>query len=342
MDRHSGRFVVLTGVCLSIMFFALVLFVLNPFIHKGLESAQQLEENIERQLSAPLPEHPDAEPSGADPLEIALATQAAVLNVHPRLFYEDVEEDAFELAQIRLSLPSTAPELAPPRDVEVRYRNGVVTVSWKAGRANATFHRLLRQETDGQLRLAFRIMRSSAAGAPVAMQTRPFGVESWHDRDLPLAAARLSYEVWAVLLRGSGDEQVLVAAERSDIVTVATPEHFTLDLIAGSSTQARFELMLAAGGTAGAEHTLHVNPGEPLLVDQEPTGLTLSSLAVVEQESLSTRQRLVLTPDGAIVLDPITQLPRKTQTTVLIPVTRLRAELLDESGAARTLEVDLP
>jgi hypothetical protein len=79
-----------------------------------------------------------------------------------------------------------------------------------------------------------------------------------------------------------------------------------------------------------------------LLVGTEPTGLTLEALESTAEDKLTTQQRLVLTTDGSLVLDPLTNEPRTTQTQVLVPVTRLTATLVARDGERRVLDVDLP
>ncbi len=59
-------------------------------------------------------------------------------------------------------------------------------------------------------------------------------------------------------------------------------------------------------------------------------------------ERVATRSRLVLGPDGSLVIDPKIRTPRRTRTQVLTAVPRLRAVLANRDGEQRVLDVDLP
>ena len=273
-----------------------------------------------------------------------MATQAAVLEVDPSTLYESVEARAFEIAQLERQLPGagSAARLSPPQRLRPVYTRGSVDVAWAPGMPNIELARALRGAPDQDLRLAYRVYRARGAETPELLATVEFGTESFRDGDMPLAADTLVYEVWAVLLRGTGSDEVLVAAERSDRVTVATPEHFNLVLLSGDAGRAEFQITITAGDRAGAVSRLSGSPGDELSVDSTGTGLTLTALEVVEEPRLEQRERLVLTSDASLVLEPGTRRPQTMQTPVLMNVTRLRAGLVDRSGEPRLLEVDLP
>jgi hypothetical protein len=102
--------------------------------------------------------------------------------------------------------------------VTAEYAAGSVSVRWESGSANRRSLRDARRQNDG-LRLAFRIYRSQDLSPPVLLQTVPFGTTSWRDRDLPLAQARLDYEVWTVPCSVTGPAgEVLVGADRGEKV----------------------------------------------------------------------------------------------------------------------------
>ena len=172
-------------------------------------------------------------------------------------------------------------------------------------------------------------------------QTVPWGQASWRDAHLPLGRGRLVYEVWAVLLRQGPSGDVLVAAERSEAVTVLTPEHFTLDLQGGSAEEAVFTVEIelpSAHDRAMARARL----GEEVRLGGLATGLVVQSIELSQIERLSTQRRLLFTTDGSLVLDPDTHQPRTTETQVLVPSQHLKVVLADRDGGTRLLETDLP
>ncbi len=362
------RGVVLTGLVGSLIFFALALFILNPLREKDLEQARGVEGQLRQRMTAPL-STPNGEgslrdgkapvggarpsggalPVGADPLEIALANQAAVLEVDSSTLYESVEARAFEIAQLERQLPGTgsAARLSPPQRLRPIYVRGAVDIAWAPGLPNIELNKALRAGKTDDLRLAYRVYRGNRGATPQLLATLEFGTESLRDTDVLLAAGSFSYEVWAVLLRGSGDDEVLVAAERSDRVTVTTPEHFTIVLLSGSAESASFLITATAGDRAGTVTRLSVAPNDELVVEEptgekEKTGLTLTSLVVADDPRLEQRERLALTSDGSLILEPGTRRPQTMQTPVLMNVTRLQATLVNEAGEPRILEVDLP
>lgn len=339
------RGVLLTGLSLSLIFFAFALFILNPLRDKDLEQARKIEGQLRRRMTAPLPESSRGpRDAGPDALENALASQAAVLEVDPSTVYESAEARAFEIAQLERQLPGAtgAARLAPPQRLRPVYTNGSVDVAWSPGLPNIELAKALRAAPGEELAIAYRVYRALGGAPPELIATVAFGTESYRDRDMPLAASSIAYEVWAVLLRSGDEEPVLVAAERSDRVTVATPEHFTLSLLSGDAEHADLRIAVTAGDREGAVTRLSASPGDELVVDQTSLGLTLTSLEVVEEARLEQRERLVLTSDASLVLEPGTRRPQTMQTPVLMNVTQLRVTLVDRAGESRILEVDLP
>ncbi|MGQ0554198.1 MAG: hypothetical protein ACT4PU_13375 [Planctomycetota bacterium] len=276
-----------------------------------------------------------------DAVERALAQPPAVREIMAHAFYEDVEEAGFVAAQVSGGLQA-GPEtrVAAPRAITALYSAGTVLVRWDPGPTNAVLAGQLAGRPDG-LRLAFRVYRSQQPQPPQLQATVPFGAMEWRDRLLPVASARLDYEVWAVLLRDSTAGEVLVGAERSEKVTVESPEHFKLSLIGGSVEAALFHVDVELPSARGTV-TVTARPGEALMIGESSSGLLLQSLQLKQEESLTTQRRLLLTSDGSLVLDPITHEPRTTQTQVLMPVKRLVATLLADHGEARVLQADLP
>ncbi len=285
---------------------------------------------------------PDSPAGAASVVTGALLQTADARTVGGEVLYDDAELKAFVAARLRGAV-ETAPEarsLAPPHEVRGEYARGAVTVTWDPGPVNRVLATTLSGQDDG-LRLAFRIYRSVDRGPPELATTVPFGATSWRDGQLPLARSLLSYEVWTVLHRGAPPGEVLVGAERSEAVTVESPEHFTLDLVGGGPESATFAVQVDLPAAA-SRATITVKPGQALSVGERSTGLVLQSITQSQEERLTTQRRLLLTSDGSLVLDPTTNEPRTTQTQVLLPVTRLTASLIGPDGAARTLVADLP
>jgi hypothetical protein len=332
----------MTGTGLSVGLCVLSLFVHQRLFDQDLLRAQELEAALRAQLRAP-PLTADAVlRDGVDPLDLALAAQPRAQPTDAAALYEAVELQAFAAARVRGALDQTqeARTLMPPLRVDAVYVGGVVSVEWDPGPVNTVLAGALAGQA-ADLRLAFRIYRSLDLGETELQETVPYGTTGWKDRALPLGRARLDYEVWTVLLRDGPSGELLVGAERSQKVTVRSPEHFKLDLVGGSEEQAAFdvEVGLPSGGDSVA---VIARPGDPLLVGGQSLGLTLQSLTQTVEDRLTTQRRMVLTADGSLVLDPITHEPRTTQTQILLPVTRLFATLVSHDGEVRTLETDLP
>ncbi len=356
IDASTVRRFVLTGMIGSLIVFAFAFFAHNRLYSKDLEPGVATEERLRSFLDAPATTTPESRLGpAADPLERALGVTPARLDVADRerlergvAMYGDSERRAFVSLRLQedVETPSEVRTLTPPGQVEARYAKGVVTVAWEPGAVNRVLAAAL--SADGSpLRLAFRIYRGVEGEQPVLQTTVPFGVTSWRDRDLPIAQARLFYEVWAVLLRaeegsGGAGEPALVGAERSDLVTVTTPEHFTLELLGGD--ESRVELLAVVSSPSGPVYStaVTVGVGDPILLGELVTGLALQSIEVREVDKLTTSERLDLTPDGRIVLDPVTQQPRMKATELLMPVEHMTVQLIHTDGQTRTLEVDLP
>ena len=337
----------LTGLFGSLIVFGFALFVHKQLYSRDLGTARRLEDSVRRDLDAPLldggPMHASLT---ADSLSAALRSEPVDMSVDIWSLYDVTEENLFLRRRIAGGRTNETPELAPPQRLDVRYVDGAVEVTWYPGPANATLAAGLAGKGHG-IRLAYRVYRGVGNEAAELLATAPAtvsgdGPETWRDSKMPLGAAELRYEIWAVLLREDPSGEILVEAERSDMVTVRTPEHFKLMLQGGNREAAVFRLETLAGGVTGGSVSLTARPGDAIVVGEVSTGLDLKSLEVSTTERRTTRERLVLTDEGSIVLDPDTRQPRTTQTQVLIPVTRLIATLLDEGGESRTLEVDLP
>jgi hypothetical protein len=154
------------------------------------------------------------------------------------------------------------------------------------------------------------------------------------------------YEVWAVLLRDTAAGEVLVGAERSEPVTVLTPEHFSLTLQGGGSDEAQFavdvEFPSAQFPSAQGRVMSRARVGEEIRAGDLTTGLVVQSIELSTEERLSAQRRLLFTTDGTLVLDPATREPRTTQTQVLLPVQHLKVVLASALGETRELDKDLP
>jgi hypothetical protein len=259
-----------------------------------------------------------------------------------RTVYDDGELDAFVAARVRGPFEENpqARSLVPPGNVRAVHAAGGVTLQWDARSVNeALASALARQGSD--LRLAFRVYRGLDE-APLALeQTLPWGTTSWRDTLLPLGRGRLAYEVWVVLLREGPAGDVLVAAERSEPVTVQTPEHFTLALQGGSADVAEFAVdVVLASAREQALATARV--GEELRLGELSLGLVVQSIQLTTEDRLTTQRRLLFTTDGSLVLDPDTHQPRTTQIQILVPVQHLKVVLAAHDGETRLLEADLP
>lgn len=277
-----------------------------------------------------------------DEVELALARQPTVVDSVSRALFDATELQDFETLRVRspFDVPARNTGLVSPSDLAGNYSLGVVTLTWNPGPMNRVRAATLDRE-GSDLRLGQRVYRGIDGGELSLVATLPSGEAVWRDLQMPIAASRLAYQIWVVLLRHDGSDDVLVDAERSDLVTVVTPEHFTLSLVHGNGEQAAFLIQVNLPNAVG-DRQVTARIGEDVRLGPATTGLMLKALDTTRQDALTTQQRLLLTTDGSLVLDPDTHEPRTTQTQVLKPVTRLVATLASRDGALRTLHVDLP
>lgn len=336
------RQAVLTATWVSLIFFGFAFFAHNRLYDKDLQRIRALERRFAATATLPRAGTPSAVTGGVDPVEAALEQHGDVREPEARAFYDDGELEAFVAARLRgpFEQQPQARSLVAPANVQARYAAGCVTLDWEPGALNAVLaSTLARQGAD--LSVAFRIYRARGDAEPELLASLPWGESTWQDHALPLARGRLAYEVWAVLLRRGPLGDVLVAAERSEPVTVVTPEHFRLELQGGAADEALFtvEVELPA---ARDRVMARARVGEELRAGELATGLVVQSITLTTQERLALQRRLLFTSDGSLVLDPETHLPRTTQTQVLVPVQHLAVVLADGDGTLRELEADLP
>ncbi len=347
LASNAGRHVITTGLILSLGLIGLS-FSLHNFLHTAsLQNAERLENQIRSELDAPA-EHSERGPQGAihDPVQLALAYSPRIKAVESSVFYDSAEIQNFKAEQMRSQLGSPdgrPPDPTPPQDVTATYSDQAVTVSWKPGPANAVLENRQEKNSLGGLTLVYRVYRGTQGQPPELVASLPAGARSWWDVAMPLARSSLDYEVWAVLARPSkSTPDLIVNAQRSDSVTVETPEHFSLMLESGDSDHAVFKLTTGSETPDAPPLRITSQLGESLFARSKSTGLTLQALRIFEDTEKITLERLVLTSDGSIVLDPDTHKPRTTKTQILSPVNRLVATLLDRAGDSRSLEVVLP
>jgi hypothetical protein len=359
MNRRTVRIAVLTGITGSLIVFGLVLGVHNHLYSKHLGRAQATMDTIRGRLEAtPTTTRTRTVRGGGDVLELALAKPPAVLSERDRAllepatpFYTDAERRAYVTARVKgaLDAHSDLDTLAPPGDVQASYADGAVTLAWDTGPANRVLASALAARAS-PLRLAFRVYRRRPGEDLAPQVTLPFGVTSWKDRSLPIARSTLYYEVWTVLLKEAGEgaapdaspTETLVSAERGDLVTLSVPEHFTLELVGGDETRAEFLAVVGTPEAPVATAVVSAGLGEIVSIGELSTGLTVQQIEMRSVDTLENRQRLSLTTDGAVAIDPATGQPRYTQTQVLVPGLRMRTVLVHEDGETRTLEADLP
>lgn len=341
-DAATARLAVLTATGVSLIFFGFAFFAHNALHDKDLQRTRAFEARLASGAGEQPARTPATGHAGPDPLDATLATQADARVPEARAFYDDGELDAFIAARMRgpFEAPTRARSLVPPEQFGAVYGSGAVTLSWQPGALNSllasTYARL------GQdLRIAFHVYRGVGTAPPVLAASVPWGQTSWRDPHIPLGRERVVYEVWAVILQASPRGDVLVAAARSEPVTVQTPEHFTLDLLGGSAEEAVFAVDVRLP-SAPSRVTSRARVGEELRAGELSTGLVVQAITLTPEERLSTQRRLLFTTDGSLVLDPETRQPRTTQTQVLVPARRLSVVLVTSDGQSRALETDLP
>ena len=308
---------------------------LNDLGERERQRAQQLDQQVAALLDGPA--IPRAGQPPVDPFERGLGVSPGSLPVDALPFYDEAERAAFARSRWVGDPPSglRGPVLAPPYGVAATYEAGAVTVLWESDPAT----RALAADLPLDQRLAVHVYRSLGRGEPLLLAELPLSERRYRDGDLPLEAADLVYQVWAVVLGSQGRP---LAAEGGDLVSLGIPERFRIALIDGDTERARIRIDVGPSGLDVSSTVVHVGPGEALVAEGRSTGLVLSSLEQVSGEQLQTRRRMAFRSDGSLVLDPDTQTPRSFETQVLVSVTRLVATLSDSSGAPRTLELDIP
>jgi len=340
---RAPRILVLTGLAASLIVSAFAFFVHNRLYSNDLRRTAAAESALERRLGEALrPADPSEHRAAVDAAEVALSQQPPVVGTLAAAVYDAAELKSFETLRVRGPFVEQARSkaLVSPGDLVAEVAEDGVTLGWNPGAVNRMHAAALDQE-GSDLRLAQRVYRSRDGGEFQELASLPFADETWRDTQMPLASTRLAYQVWVVLLRHDSSGDVLVDAERSEEVTVVSPEHFTVSLTGGGDGQAVFLIQVNLPHAAG-DRPVTARVGEELRVGESSTGLTLRSLDTTTQDALITQRRLLLTTDGSLVLDPESHEPRTTQTQVLKPVKRLVATLATRDGAVRTLQVDLP
>jgi hypothetical protein len=339
---NAGRLAVLTAAGGSLIFFGFAFFAHNALHDKDLQRTRSLEARLAaRGIVAPGASSGTGS-TGPDAVEATLALQPDARVPEARVFFDDGELDAFVAAKVRgpFEAPSRSRSLVPPEQVGAVYGSGAVTLSWEPGALNSVLaSTYARQGQD--LRVAFHVYRGVGAAPPSLAASVPWGQSSWRDHQLPLGRERLVYEVWAVILQASPRGDVLIAAERSEPVTVLTPEHFTLELLGGDAEEAVFVVDLRLPSAPGRV-TSRARIGEELRAGELSTGLVVQAITLTPEERLSTQRRLLFTTDGSLILDPETRQPRTTQTQVLVPARHLSVVLATSDGQSRELGTDLP
>ena len=334
----SGRFLVLTGIGLSIIVFAFALLVHNHLLNKDLEQANRLMRDVRRGLDEALP-HPA--PRGAsqdtDRFESALMLMPETTPVDALPFYDEGERASFARSRWAGETPSDGSEasLRPPFAVDAFHEAGIVLLRWEADPATLALEEAL---PEGQS-LGWRIYRRLNLGDFENVASAPFGDRRWRDSDFPVAHSRVEYQVSAVVI---DDEDSLIAAEPSRLVSIELPERFAIDLIEGDEHSALFRIRVGTSTQPLNQAALRVTPGQSVTIPGLDTGLLLNSLQIRDDERLTSRIRFDFRADGSLVLDPATDTPRTSETQVLVSARRLIATLSDPLGVPRTLELDLP
>jgi len=347
---RMGRFLMLTGPLLSLIVFGLALLAHNRLYSNDLGRAARLETRVRGALDA------RREPGArqASPTHALEADEAALRQPPDRtpldalLLYDENERRAFAATRWVDNQPPVASRsgLAAPADLRAVYEAGAVSLDWSIDPATRV---ALADGLPGGERLAQRVYRS-VSGAPAALRaTLDLETTRWRDDALPLAGGDLTYSVWTVLLQDDplpdsapGAAEGLVRSECSELVTVSVPEHFRLVLVSGDSTRAAIRLEVGPTSRPVAVQVLDLVPGDPVAAGALSTGLVLQALDVIDTERLTTRTHLLFTSDASLVLDPVTRAPRTSESQILMPCKRLVATLRGPSGAARSLELDLP
>ncbi len=355
LQTRRGRFLMLAGSGLATVVFALALFVHSRLYSNDLSRAERLTEQVRQRLDAQ-PENPVRLLPGhaSEGFEAALrqAPVRAATALDALLLYDESERSSFAALRwpggVAEALPTSG--LLAPQGVSAVYEAGAVSVRWTVAPATRD---VIAGQLDLDQQVGHRIYRtvhnlqglgdsSRASTTPEWVASLDHSTTRWRDDDMPLTGGELSYEVWTVLLRATSNETpTLVRSESGELVTVTVPEHFRLQLVSGDDESVVLSMEVGPASMPVAVHHLTLSPGDPVVAGEWSTGLTVRSLELLIEDRLTTRTRLVFTSEARLVLDPVTNTPRTSDTQVLMPQTRLVATLAAPSGATRRLELDL-
>jgi len=287
---------------------------------------------------------PDRVVSGELAAELVRVPAGDGLRFRSELLFSDAQVELFRQKSSREGEFERA--LKPPDALTAKGTRDEIEVAWESPAGFASLRDLLSEQP--LLRLGFRVYRWREGEEPKLLATLEGSKTAYQDRDLPLWRERFFYCVATVLEGTIGDLPTLIESKRSSVITAETQENFALEVLDGTPDRGRFEVSAWLDGQ-WRKTVAEAGPGEPLRAaltrsrdgaeEQIPldTGLTVRALRWVEGRIETTARRAEFLPDGRRKLDPETGAPTFRTEAVSLPTRTLVAELVDSSGAARTV-----
>ncbi len=254
------------------------------------------------------------------------------------LFDPEVLDQFHEQQNRRLDF---AERLEAPPGLVAEVERDAVELRWLVPEALTELRSSLGE--DSLLRIGFRVYRCLENEDPKLLGFNEISQSFFRDEDLPLWRERLHYRVATTLEGEVAGQKTLIDSRLSGVVSVETPENFTIELLGGDAVQARVQVAVYHSGRWIRE-TFEARPGEalgsPRVVDEEnvdfDTGLRVVAIDVLEGSISETVQKLEFLPDGRRKVDPATGLPSHVQLKYRVAVENVRLRCQDRNGGERT------
>lgn len=348
--RRPGidRILVLTGVCLVLIFSGFNLIGFKAISSRGLGREIEIRsESAEAAASEALLVTLGTLPI-ADPVA-AFRFEPEPLEFDARAFYTEHELASYQERRTRDDLYR---RISPPLALRWQDQAGGVLLEWNANPLNDAIQR--DAAGDPLLKTGYRIYRWRVGEAPTVIATASLDQTRFMDPDLGSRGGRVFYSVLTVLEGRVGGRDTLIESERSDVLEVDLKESFELRLIDGTPdrvtvevtvgaeanrTSARFEV--ASGDSIGTLSGIDGSGGdENLRTIDYRTGLTVVEISEVSDVRDQVIRHPKFNPDGSRESDDTGFLFREEVRKT--PIQRLEVRCEGEGGKTRVLSIDRP
>ncbi len=345
--RRPGvdRILVLTGVCLVLIFLAFSYLAFNALSSKELGRAIAIETKRESlAIDDPFRAVVEARPV-SDPIAMFAFTPGR-LEFAAKTFYTDRELEGY---RERRSKEDLYRGIAPPLDLRWSQRKKGVQLEWSPNPQNAAIEADVRGNS--LLKTGYRIYRWRMGEEPAVVATALLNQTSYLDQDIGPRGGLVFYSVVTVLEGRIGQRDTLIESESSDVLEVDLEETFELRLLGGTPEEAVVEVVVTFGNerlsskfpvrkgdTIGRLAEIETQSG--LRAVDFTTGLRVTEIAEIEHIREEVIRHPVFNPDGSRSFDETGFLFREE--TRKVPIQRLEVRCEDERGRPRSLSADRP